>query len=363
MSIDQEWDDPGAVGTPGLVGTTAAGKYHVIRELAADPRRTVYEAEPAELGVKLNLGVVRSDGAAKSEQRLREGAKLCALREPGLAPILEVGTLDSGDLFVVSEQPVGTTLRKLTADKQLDPRRALTIVRQVLEALAAAHAIGAIHGDIRPESIAIIPGGRTDRVTLVELGYATLGADASVGDARYLAPECAMRRSDARSDLYALGAVLYELLVESPPFVATDKEGLRRLHAYAPPPPLQQRAPESRFPPALEELVLTALAKHPKARFQTAADMIAAIDAAVRAVDETPVAEAAPKARHEMPDDSLLLLVKDVVPSREVEPPPIVPMNVDRTVRELPWWTRALRFTTRIAAALLDRVRRQLAKR
>jgi serine/threonine-protein kinase len=363
MSIDQEWDEPEAVGTPGLVGTTAAGKYLVVRELAVDPRRTIYEAENVELGVKLNLGVVRSDGAAKTEQRLRDGAKLCALREPALAPILEVGKLESGELFVVSEQPMGTTLRKLTANKQLDQRRALTIVRQVLEAVAAAHAIGAIHGDIKPESIAIIPGGHTDRVTLVDLGYATLGADASAADARYLAPECAMRRSDVRSDLYALGAVLYELLVESPPFVASDKEALRRLHAYAPPPPLQQRAPELWFAPALEELVLTALAKHPKARFQTAADMIAAVDAAVRAVDEAPAPDPAPKAHHDVPDDSLLLLVKDVVPSREVEPPPIVPMNVDRTVRELPWWTRALRFTSRLAAALLDRLRRQLAKR
>src|SRR5262249_2791194 len=140
------------------------------------------------------------------------------------------------------ELPLGTTLRKLTADQLLGQRRALAIVRQVLEALAAAHEIGAIHGDIKPENIAIIPGGRADRVTLLDLGLATLGADVGSGDTRYLAPECALRRMDARSDLYAIGAVLYELLTGSPPFIAKDGEALRRLHAYAPPPPLQQRA-------------------------------------------------------------------------------------------------------------------------
>src|SRR5258706_9264704 len=110
MSIDETWDEPG------LVGKMAAGRYLIVSELAADSRRTVYEAENVELGTRVSLGVVHSDASTTTEQRLREGAKLCSLKQPGLVAVLDVGKLDSGDLFVATELPDGASLRTLIGE-------------------------------------------------------------------------------------------------------------------------------------------------------------------------------------------------------------------------------------------------------
>lgn len=261
---------------------------------------------------------------------------------------MAAGKADAAEQYVANERPNGRTLRDLIAEARLDQRRALLIIRQVLEALAEAHAAGEIHGDVTPENIILLPGLGDDRVKLRGGGTGARTAAPRPGNPVYCAPEFALGGIDARADIYSVGAVLFELLTRRPPFFADDANALRRLHAYAPVQTLTQRAPGVSFPEALEHLVATALAKKRDARYPSATDMIAeldpvleAIEAAIEAAQETP----SPVERRRVPNDSLLVLAKDLVP----QPKPatntanelLVPANVERTVPVLPWPTRA----------------------
>ncbi|HSD86132.1 MAG TPA: protein kinase [Kofleriaceae bacterium] len=347
MSLDEDWN------ASGLVGKLTAGRYLIVKELASDQRRTLYEAEHVERGERVLLAVIRTDGTA-TEQRLRAGEKLRPLEHPGLARVLDVGKLESGELYVATELPNGTPLRDLLTGKPLDQRRALVIVRQVLEALAAAHAVGAVHGDVTPENILIMPGWGDARVKLIDLGIATLTGAMKAGAPGYSAPESALGAIDARADLYAVGAVLFELLTGHPPFFAGGADALRRLHAYAPVQTLRQRAPDVLFAQSLEDIVATALAKSRDDRFQSAADMVKAVDPPLQALEE---AALPPQKREplENMDDSLLLLANDLIgkarSSEQAAPAePIVPANVGREVPQLSWMTRVNLFVRRVVA-------------
>ncbi len=245
--------------------------------------------------------------------------------------MLEVGTVERGK-----------ALRTLIAGKPLEQRRALAIIREVLEAVAALHAASVVHGDITPESIIVTTLGHRDRVRLAD----RVGTTSR--DARYSAPECALGRIDARADIYSAGAVLFELLTGYPPYYATDDDALRRLHAYAPMQTLKQRAPTLSFVRALEELVAMALAKTPEARLQSVTDMIAMLDHTCQAIEELAPRQPEPPApRHRKPNDSLLILANDLVPSQPTVPTAVIPLNVGRQVPELPWRTRALAWSRR----------------
>lgn len=256
------------------------------------------------------------------------------------------------DEWDAAQPPEGTPLRELAASKRLPQRRALLIIRQVLEALAVVHAAGKIHGDVNPGTIFVIARLDKDRVNLGERG--------KPGDPVYCAPEPVLGSSDARADLYAVGAVLFELLTGRPPFFADDPTALRRLHAYAPVQTLKQRAPELSFADSLETVVATALAKKSGDRFRTAADMIEAVD---RALAETTDAAPAPPPRGSSDgfDASLLQLAQDLVrkvpPADDAANVPLVPNNVSREVPELPWATRARAVVSRVLDRLSSRLR------
>jgi serine/threonine-protein kinase len=348
MSIDDEWEQSSLVGK-------MAGQYLITREVASDGRRTLYEAESSELHARVTIGVVRTDGAPTTD-RLRSGEKLRSLKQPGLVSVLDVGELDGGDLYIATERAIGASLRTVIRGKLLEQRRALAIMRQVLEALAVAHEAGAIHGDIKPENIIIATEGNAERVRLADFGVGTLAGPTKPGDARYAAPESALGVIDARADIYSVGAVLFELLTGHPPFFADDADALRRLHEYAPVQTLKQRAPDLSFNHALEELVAMALVKKHQARLQSASDMIAVLDHAAQSIDEL----ASPPRRRKA-NDSLLLLAKDMMPASSPErstDAAVVPVNVGRSVRALPWWTRALGLLRRLAQSLGAAARR-----
>jgi tetratricopeptide (TPR) repeat protein len=235
-----------------------------------------------------------------------------------------------------------STLRALTAGSRLDQRRALLVVRQVLEALASVHATGGVHGELTPDTIVVTPGLGDDRVELSEIAARPTGA-ARAGDPLYSAPESALGMTDPRSDIYAAGAVLYELLTGHPPFFADDAAALRRLHAYAPIQRLEQRVPDLPFVELLEPIVAKALAKKRDARFQSAGDMIAALDPVLQAIDDAAAAAPRPEPQPAQ-DNSLLLLAKDLMPQAaaygQAVNEPLVPLNVDRQVPQLPWTAR-----------------------
>jgi len=252
---------------------------------------------------------------------------------------------DAAEQYVTTARPNGRTLRDLIAEARVDQRRALLIVRQVLEALAAAHAVGEIHGHVTPENITVLPGLGDERVKLVGGGgIGTPTAAPRLGSPVYCAPESALGGIDARADIYSVGAVLFELLTGRPPFFADDASALRRLHTYAPVQTLSQRAPGVSFPEALEHVVARALAKKRDARYPSATDMIAELDPVLEAI-EAAQETSPPVEPRRIPNDSLFVLAKDLMPQPEPATNAanelLVPANVERTVPVLPWPTRA----------------------
>src|SRR5688572_6020511 len=127
--------------TSALTRTLIAGRYQVVRELDADRRRTLCEAEHVERKERVLLAVVRADGPG-IEQRLRNADKVRSLEHPGLLRVLDAGKVDTGRLYVVSEPPAGTSLRDLIAAEPMEPARALQIMHSVAEAVGALHALG-----------------------------------------------------------------------------------------------------------------------------------------------------------------------------------------------------------------------------
>src|SRR5215475_14527543 len=185
----------------------------------------------------------------------------------------------------------GTTLRALIDNGPLPPRRALALVRQIAAGLAHAHAQGVVHRDVKPANIMISEEiGTGDHVRILDFGLARLrgavGRDATqsnvvVGTPNYMAPEQTVGGGliDARTDIYAAGVVLFEMVSGERPFQADDTLALLGMHRAAPIPRLAECVPEGvKLPPGLQDIVDKALAKSPGDRFQSAIELAEAID-------------------------------------------------------------------------------------
>src|SRR5678816_2672667 len=144
-----------------LVGMIAASRYKVLARIGRGTTRDVYEAEHVSLGTKIALKVLHEqDAESEAAARfLREGKTLGLFRHPNIVELIEVGRLDDGRLFLATELVRGISLREVMDRGILDQRRALLIVRQVVDALAAAHAVGVIHRDVKPENIMLAEPG------------------------------------------------------------------------------------------------------------------------------------------------------------------------------------------------------------
>ena len=329
----------GATSPPGpaqdRVGTVAAGRYRIVARIGRSKVRDVYEAEHIDLHTNVALKVLHAEHAESeaAARFLREGKTLGMFRHGNIVELLEVGRLDDGSLFLATELVRGPSLRELIDRGGVNQKRALLIIRQVLEALAAAHALGVIHRDIKPENIMLAEPGRIDGgdlVKMLDFGVAKLFSDTATtlgenkltkvgmnvfGSPRYIPPECVLGGDvNQRADLYMAGAVLFELLTGKPPFHDDDASALMRLHAYAPVITLQARAPDRIFTPQIEFLVAEALQKKPGDRFRSATEMIGALDAALHSLEVAAAEAAAALPPPPAQDNSFFLLAQDYRP-------------------------------------------------
>ena len=262
-----------------------ADRYEVQRELGAGGMATVYRAVDLKHQRDVAIKVLHPElGAALGSERfLSEIRTTARLQHPHILPLLDSGEAD-GLLYYVMPLVTGETLRhRLEREKQLPIDDSISIAREVADALGYAHGLGVIHRDVKPENILLRDGHALVADFGIALAVQTAGGarmtqtGLSLGTPQYMSPEQAMgeRTIDGRSDLYALGAVTYEMLAGEPPFTGPNVQAIvARLLAEEP----RSLAVQRRAVPAgVENAVMRALEKLPADRYSRAAEFAAAL--------------------------------------------------------------------------------------
>jgi len=298
-----------------FLGKTIAGRYVVLGKLGAGSMGTVYRARHEAMGRDVAVKILREGrvSLANAKERFeREARALSMLASPHTVTVYDFGEispdpggdeLDAGlSLYLAMELLEGESLgQRLERAPRLTIDEAALIARHALLSLAEAHEKGIIHRDLKPDnlfltrslagdihcklldfSIAKVINDRAPRVSVLETQEGTV-----FGTPRYMSPEQAQGRAlDARSDLYSIGVLLYQMLTGRPPFGDEDAVVVMAHHIRSQPAPPIDAAPDAGIPKALSELVLRALAKDPAKRPPTARAFMEELDRAIKPQDE-----------------------------------------------------------------------------
>ncbi len=291
--------DPQSGASPDQIIGQTVGNYLVTQKLGEGGMGSVYLAEHPTIGKKVALKILHAEFSTNPEVAERfftEAKAVNAIGHPNIVDIVDYGVLQSGPngrdrlVYFIMEYLHGNTLSGLlrTTGGPLAPERALTIAMQVADALASSHKTNIVHRDLKPDNIILIQRGReSDFVKLLDFGIAKLTGNDGVsshktrtglvlGTPAYMSPEqCEGRASvDHRTDIYALGVVLYEMLVGRVPFIGEGYGEILVQHLTQQPAPLSQYRMMS---PHVEIVVLKALEKRPEMRYPTMDEFIRAM--------------------------------------------------------------------------------------
>jgi eukaryotic-like serine/threonine-protein kinase len=273
--------------------------YELKELLGEGGMGAVYVAEHPVLGRRVAIKILRRDLVQDSKlvgRFLNEARAADAIRHPNIVQVNDVGLLPDGLPYIVMELLEGQTLgSRINAAGHLSVGEALAFAGQAAGAVAAAHAEGIVHRDLKPDNLFLVAdpvaaGGQ--RVKVLDFGIAKLRAELGGSDLRtktgavmgtpaYMSPEQCLGRSgdvDHRTDVYALGVILFEMLCGSPPFVGEGFGEVLVMHMTQPPPTPSTINPD--IPPALEAVIMRALAKRKEDRFATMDEMNQALAAA-----------------------------------------------------------------------------------
>ena len=274
-------------------------RYRIGERIGQGGMGEVFAAEHVDLGRKVALKVLyaeRSNDPAVVQRFKLEARSIAKLKHPNLVEVYDLGSTEDGRLFYAMERLEGETLRELlnrpgsSAAKRLSPAETVRVGAALARGLAAAHAESVVHRDIKPENIFLTKSGG---VKLLDFGVAkTNNAELLDGVARtetrageifgspaYMAPEQARNHTvDGRTDIYALGAVLYECLTGAVLFDGASLVETLTQQIVKPPTPPRERAPEADIPPGLEAVVMRCLAKDPAARYASASELADALE-------------------------------------------------------------------------------------
>ena len=263
-------------------GSVFGGRYRLEAKIGGGSFGTVFRARHQELDRDVAVKVLSTSAGTDPEALARfrrEGASACRVRHPNAVAVLDLGVNPAGVAYLVMELLEGRSLDAELEEKgRLSPTRSAEILVPVCRALTAAHAAGVVHRDIKPSNIFLHHSGRKEVPKILDFGIAKIAGAAAVGQnltvdgsllgtPAYMAPE-RFRRGPygAKSDVYSLGTVLYEMLSGQLPFIpsSADPLALVAMQIEDEPPPLRSRFPD--IVPALEALVRTTLSKDPDAR-------------------------------------------------------------------------------------------------
>jgi serine/threonine protein kinase len=269
-----------------VVGTVVGGRYYVRRLCGEGGMGRVYEAEHIDIGKRVALKILHPAYSQTPDlvERLRREARAASkIAHPNVVDVTDSGTTPEGSFFFVMEYLEGIELGELIyREGKLDVARALHIGEQICRALQAAHEVNVIHRDLKPENVLICTrDGQKDFVKVLDFGIAKSGSDdleresgigrrltspgMTMGTPEYMAPEqAAGKPADPRSDVYAAGGLLYEMLSGKAPFEGANFMEILHKKANTMPAPLSTMRED--VPPALEALIFKALAKEPDDR-------------------------------------------------------------------------------------------------
>lgn len=268
-----------------LSGKTV-GRYQLNELLGAGAMAQVYRAYDPASGAQVAIKVLYphlTNDEGFVERFRREAQAAALLDHPNIIRILDQGA--DGDVgYLVMELLDGPSLKRFLQERDapLEIADAVQLTAKLADALEHAHSRGIVHRDVKPSNV-LLRNGQLDQPVLTDFGVARMveqtlntGEGTTLGTPTYMAPEQGKGKpGDARSDIYALGVILFELLTGSPPFSADSPYSLILRHIHTPPP--SPRAVRPAVPQALEDVVLRALAKDPDARYPTAAAFAAAL--------------------------------------------------------------------------------------
>ena len=293
-----------------LIGMTLSGGYVIEACIGAGAMAKVYRAEQTNLGRTVAVKVMHAHlmhDETTGRRFINEARAASRLNHPHSLSVIDFGHVETGQPYMVMEYLRGRDLQRVVEEEgPLSFARIVDILLQLLDALSEAHEMEIIHRDLKPENIVIEPvraGG--DYVKVVDFGLAkimnarqdmAITATGTVcGTPDFMSPEqCRGDKLDARSDLYAVGVILFVLLTGQVPFVATTPTQALLLHLTAPAPDPRKVAPGRLIPEELAVIALKALEKKPEGRFSTARAFAEALDAARRELRLTAASDPVP---------------------------------------------------------------------
>lgn len=286
-----------------LEGSIFEGKYYIEKMVGRGGTGTVFRATQIKtdeiVAVKILHKELITDPVAVERFRCEIRTAL-AIQHPNVINMIDHGSTSDNNLFMVMEYLEGVSLRKIIEkEKTLSAHKCSMVMEQICAGVAAAHSKKIIHRDLKPDNIVVVNSPDTLTVKVCDFSIAKQDSDTAgklthegmvVGTPRYMSPEQVEGKVlDARSDIYSLGIILYEMLTGQVPFFGTTPAVIFLKHLHNPPRSLREIIPD--IPPAVEQVTFKALAKRPDERQQSALELAMQLQEAVRSESRNDLSE------------------------------------------------------------------------